>query len=48
MDFTNRPIDSIKEQLKLELGSFKADPSRAHAIIRELDEIDGNKPLNSG
>ena len=45
MDFTNRPIDEIKERLKLELNILDENSSRANAILKEIDEIDGNKPL---
>lgn len=48
MDFVNRPIEQIKDRLKLELNILEPFSSRQKALLKEINEVDGNKPFLSG
>ena len=53
MDFNNRPVEQIKDRLRLELNVLQTDSSRALAIKQELEHLDnphgykGIKPVTN-
>ena len=48
MDFNNRPVEEIKERLRVELSNLHGQSSKAQALKRELDDLEGNKMLLTG
>ena len=48
MDFNNRPVEEIKERLKVELSNLHAQSTKAQILKQELDDLEGNKMLLTG